>query len=70
VPTTNPQEFGFPSTGGYTCFASVTQLAPKQSCTLFLEFAPQSKGNKSSAVTVTSNASNPNQVIQMQGTGK
>ena len=34
VPNANPQEFGFPKSGGYTCFLSVAQLFPKQKCTL------------------------------------
>jgi hypothetical protein len=70
VPATNPQEFGFPRNGGYTCFLTVAQLAPKQSCTLLLEFEPASTGSKSSSVTIIDNASNANQVIQMQGVGK
>ncbi len=70
VPTTTPQQFGFPKSGGYTCFLTVIQLLPKQSCTLLLEFAPASAGSKSSSVTIMDNASNANQVIQMQGIGK
>ena len=70
VPVTNPQEFGFPKSGGYTCFLNVAQLFPKQKCTLLLEFAPASTGPKFSSVTIMDNASNANQVIQLQGTGK
>jgi len=70
VPVTNPQEFGFPKSGGYTCFLSLGQLFPKQNCTLLLEFAPASTGAKFSSVTIMDNASNANQVIQMQGAGK
>ena len=70
VSATNPQEFGFPKSGGYTCFLSVARLFPKQKCTLLLEFAPTSTGPKFSSVTIMDNASNANQVIQLQGTGK
>ena len=70
VPITSPREFDFPNSGGYTCFISMTQLFPKQKCTLLLEFAPASPGSKFSSVTVFDNASNHNQTIQMQGTGK
>jgi hypothetical protein len=70
VPATNPQEFGFPQKGGFTCFNAVTQLSPKQRCTLLLEFAPASPGAKSSSITIMDNASNANQVIQLHGTGK
>jgi hypothetical protein len=70
VPTTNPQEFGFPKSGGYTCFLTVAQLLPKKSCTLLLEFAPASTGSKFSSVTIMDNASNANQTIPMQGIGK
>src|SRR5262249_25149281 len=61
VPATNPQEFGFPQNGGFTCFLSVTQLSPKQSCTLLMEFAPASRGSKFSSLTIFDNASNANQ---------
>jgi len=70
VSATNPQEFGFPKSGGYTCFLSVARLFPKQKCTLLLEFGPASTGPKFSSVTIMDNASNANQVIQLQGTGK
>ena len=70
VPITNPQEFGFPKNGGFTCFLTVNQLLPKQSCTLFLVFVPASKGKKSSAVTIMDNAHNANQRIPLSGTGK
>ena len=70
VSATNLQEFGFPKSGGYTCFLSVARLFPKQKCTLLLEFGPASTGPKFSSVTIMDNASNANQVIQLQGTGK
>ena len=70
VPVTSPQEFGFPSSGGYTCFLSISQLFPGQKCILLLMFAPAAPGLKFSSVTIMDNASNHNQAIPMQGTGK
>jgi hypothetical protein len=67
VPVTNPQEFGFPQSGATTCPA---QLFPKKKCKLFVIFAPATPGQKFSAVTIFDNASNANQVIQLQGIGK
>jgi hypothetical protein len=66
VPTTNPQEFGFPA-HATTCHA---KLAPKKKCKLKVIFAPATRGQKASQVTIFDNASNANQVIPLQGTGK
>ena len=67
VPAGNPQQFGFPQSGGSNCPA---QLSPNQKCNLFLIFVPQSPGGQFSSVTIFDNASNRPQVIPLSGKGK
>ncbi len=50
-----------------TCSA---QLLPKKKCKVTVKFAPTSPGAVSSSLTISDNAKNANQVIQLQGTGE
>ncbi len=67
VPMTSPQVFGFPETGSNNCPA---QLLPKKKCKLTVLFTPVSPGSTSSSITIFDNASNANQTIQLEGSGK
>ncbi|HLN48410.1 MAG TPA: protease pro-enzyme activation domain-containing protein, partial [Steroidobacteraceae bacterium] len=46
------------------------QLIPKKKCNVTVKFAPTSTGAVSSSVTISDNAENANQVIQLKGTGE
>jgi hypothetical protein len=50
-----------------TCSA---QLLPKKKCKVTVKFAPASQGAASSSLTISDNAENADQVIQLEGTGK
>jgi subtilase family serine protease len=63
LPSASPQQFGFST----NC---ATQLLPRKKCELFVQFSPASPGPQSSTVTVYDNATNANQRIDLQGTGK
>jgi hypothetical protein len=64
VTLTSPQQFAI---GGTNC---PTQLPPKQKCKLTVLFTPASQGTVFSSVTIFDNATNANQIVQLQGTGK
>ena len=51
----------------WTCSA---QLLPKKKCKVKVKFAPASQGAVSSSLTISDNAENANQVVQLQGTGE
>jgi hypothetical protein len=63
-PPANPEEF---KSVGTTC---PSQLQPNKKCKLTLQFAPTSKGPRSSMVTIFDNAGNANQVIPLSGKGE
>ncbi len=63
LPSASPQQFGFST----NC---PTQLLPREKCELFVQFSPASQGPQSSSVTIYDNATNANQQIDLQGTGK
>ncbi len=63
LPSASPQQFGFST----NC---PTQLLPRKKCELFVQFSPASEGPQSSSVTIYDNATNANQVIDLQGIGK
>jgi hypothetical protein len=68
VPQTNPQIFGFPTTGATTC---PQQLFPKKKCKLKVLFIPQAPGQSySSAVTIMDNGTGAPQTIPLSGSGK
>jgi hypothetical protein len=48
---------------------SGTILNPGQTATLSITFAPAATGTQSGSITVTSNSSNPNVTVGLQGTG-
>jgi len=52
-----------------TCFTSITQLAPKQRCTIFMEFEPLVTGPQSGSITFQDNAHNQPQVVHFSGKG-
>ena len=63
LPSASPQQFGFST----NC---PTQLLPREKCELFVQFSPAAQGPQSSTVTIYDNATNANQQIDLQGTGK
>jgi hypothetical protein len=72
VQVTNPQVFGF--AGSATNCPQ--QLLPQKTCTLTVEFIPAKPGPASCpgfpscTVTISDNAANANQTIQLSGSGK
>jgi hypothetical protein len=62
-------DFGF-FASGTTCIVSITQLAPKQKCTIEVGFQPPATGTEPGTLTVTDDASNAPQRIPLTGTGK
>ena len=46
-----------------------TSLAAGQSCAILVQFQPTITGSLTGAVTITDNASNPNQTLALSGTG-
>ncbi len=58
-----PEVFGFVT----NCPA---QLSPKKECQLKVQFFPSSPGPQSATLTISDNAANRNQVIELEGTGK
>jgi len=66
VPTTNPQEFGFPA-HATTCRK---KLRPGKKCKIKVIFVPASTGRKNSTLTIFDNAANANQKVPLQGTGQ
>jgi hypothetical protein len=44
-------------------------IAPNTSCTVYVQFSPQSPGNRSASLTITDNASGSPQSVQLTGTG-
>ena len=64
LPPASPQEFSMLTT---TCGA---QLLPRKKCKVTLRFSPQSRGAKSSNLTIYDDASNANQVVPLSGKGE
>jgi phosphoesterase family protein/glycosyl hydrolase family 12 len=62
-------EFGF-LPAGTTCFLSITQLAPKQPCTIAAVFQPKGKGRKTGTLTLGDNARDRRQAVHFVGTGE
>ncbi|HTS11879.1 MAG TPA: choice-of-anchor D domain-containing protein [Candidatus Limnocylindrales bacterium] len=67
---TNVADFGILTTGSSPCPASSGSLAINASCTVGVQFAPQSSGAKSAALSFTDNATGSPQSVPLAGTGQ
>ncbi len=64
----NPADFNYQS--NFCNGGSLPTLAPGSYCTFYLTFTPTATGARSATFTVTSNAGNGPQAIQLTGTGQ